>query len=67
MLKLATLSFARPERMLQAYKEHISILETMEKGDIEHIYAITLKHKNIPDKISVLLAFHKCGSHTSAR
>ena len=45
MLKLATLSFARPGRMLQAYKEHISILETMEKGDIEHIYAITLKHK----------------------
>ncbi|GAA0281827.1 GntR family transcriptional regulator [Muricomes sp. OA1] len=52
MLKLATLSFARPGRMLQAYKEHISILETMEKGDIEHIYAITLKHKNIPDKIN---------------
>lgn len=48
MFKLGTLSFARSGRMLQAYNEHLKILETMENGDLDHIYAVTLQHKFVP-------------------
>lgn len=53
MRKLAELSLAHEGRMLATYNEHLSILETMEKGDVEHIYDITLTHMTTAREINL--------------
>ena len=51
MLKFSYMNFDNPERMLQAYEEHIVILEAMESGDVDHIYSLVLHHMAIPQAL----------------
>lgn len=53
MRKLASLSLAHPGRMQDTYDEHLAILEAMKKGDVEHIYKITLEHMDTPREINL--------------
>lgn len=53
MRKLASLSLAHEGRMQDTYDEHLAILEAMKAGDVEHIYAITLKHMDTPRDINL--------------
>ena len=53
MRKLAELSLAHEGRMLDTCNEHLAIVEAMEKGDVEHIYEITLTHMDTAREINL--------------
>ena len=53
MRKLAELSLAHEGRLQDTYREHLAIVETMEKGDVENIYEITLAHMDTARKINL--------------
>lgn len=53
MRKLAELSLAHEGRMLDTCNEHLAIVEAMEKGDVEHIYEITLTHMDTAWEINL--------------
>lgn len=53
MRTLAILSLSHEGRMEDTYNEHLEILNAMEKGDLDHIYEITLIHMEVPKGINL--------------
>ncbi len=53
MRKLAELSLAHEGRLTDTWHEHLAILEAMEKGDVAHVYEITLTHMETAREINL--------------
>ena len=53
MRRLAELSLAHEGRLPDTYREHLAIVDAMEKGDVEHIYEITLTHMDTAREINL--------------
>ena len=53
MQRLAALSLSHEGRMQDTFLEHQAILDTMKRGDTEHIYEVTLQHMEKPREINL--------------
>jgi len=53
MQLLAALSLSHKNRMQNTYDEHLAILEAMKTGDVDNIFAITLKHMDTPKSMNL--------------